>query len=412
MPEYIISSSQLELIKNQVVNETPYDVISQKWEKLNEEEKKVVIDVLNFLYPQKKNLKEAKWYNTAMDFLGIVDPTPITDSINAISYFSQGDTLFGILSLVSAIPMFGDFVGKSVMGAAKLGTNSTKALDKALKIMKTAAPGSKQYLSAAKLVDDFAKAPNALGKLIQKLGGKTGDNVIGVIDSLPLGPFNGLKNMMTDYLKLLAGAGKKSLNVKGLASTLGGKFARGTAKAADIENLIGAVKNTKIFDAATLSKPGMLSQIFFGGIPRLFRSPEGRRVKILMGQTKWWLGFLDYIGIGNFVGPEELSNQMGEAQMMRKIEQYNQTPQALENFDDEFGKYDRKVDSQLKYGDINKFNREAQNVQSRPQTPISSQQTSNQLPASSSVSQKPEGDTFAGFLKSMLLGRLNPIPGI
>ena len=129
-----------------------------------------------------------------------------------------------------------------------------------------------------------------------------------------------------------------------------------------------------------------------------------------MGQTKWWLGFLDYIGVGNFVGPEELSTQMGEAQMMKKIEQYNQTPQALENFDDEFGKYDRKGEQEKKYGEIVKFNRE------QPQTSTSSapqQQTSEpqvSTPVSSSGSS--DGDPLAGFLKSMLLGRLNPIPGI
>jgi len=409
MAEYIISQSQLELIQSRIVNETPYETIKRKWETLSEEEQKVVVDVLNHLYPQKKNLKEAKWYNTAMDFLGIVDPTPITDSINAISYFSQGDTLFGILSLVSAIPMFGDFVGKSVMGAAKLGTNSTKALDKALKIMKTATPGSKQYLSAAKLVDDFAKAPNALGKMIQKFGGKTGDNIIGTLDALPLGPFNGLKNTMTDYLKLLQNAGKKSLGVKGLASSVSADFAKGVAKADDVAALIDLAKGTKIFDAASLSKPGALSQIFFGGVPRLFRSPEGRRIKILMGRTKWWLGFLDYIGIGNFVGPEELAKEMGETQMLKKIEQYNQTPQALENFDDQFGVADRKGSAvEKKYGDIIKFGREPENKQSVPQTPVVAQPQSS----SSVESPKPEGDAFAGFLKSMLLGRLNPIPGI
>jgi hypothetical protein len=409
MAEYIISQSQLELIQIRIVNETPYETIKRKWETLSEEEQKVVVDVLNYLYPQKKNLKEAKWYNTAMDFLGIIDPTPITDSINAISYFSQGDTLFGILSLVSAIPMFGDFVGKSVMGAAKLGTNSTKALDKALKIMKTATPGSKQYLSAAKLVDDFAKAPNALGKMIQKFGGKTGDNVIGTLDALPLGPFNGLKNTMTDYLKLLQNAGKKSVGVKGLATSVSADFAKGVAKADDVKALIDLAKGTKIFDAATLSKPGGLSQIFFGGVPRLFRSPEGRRIKILMGQTKWWLGFLDYIGVGNFKGPEELSKEMGEAQMLKKIEQYNQTPQALENFDDQFGEIDRKGSGvEKKYGDIFKFGREPENKQSISQTPVVAQPQSS----SSVESPKPEGDAFAGFLKSMLLGRLNPIPGI
>lgn len=408
MAEYIISQTQLELIQNQIVNESPYDSIKNKWEKLSVEEQKVVMDVLNHLYPQKKNIKEAKWYNTAMDFLGIVDPTPITDSINAISYFSQGDTLYGILSLVSAIPLFGDFVGKSVMGAAKLGTNSTKALDKALKIMKTATPGSKQYLSAAKLVDDFAKAPNALGKVIQKFGGKTGDNIIGTLDALPLGPFNGLKNTMTDYLKLLQNAGKKSVGVKGLASSVSADFAKGVAKADDVKALIDLTKSTKIFDAATLSKPGGLSQIFFGGVPRLFRSPEGRRVKILMGQTKWWLGFLDYIGIGNFVGPEELSNQMGETQMLKKIEQYNQTPQALENFDDQFGKYDRGGEADKKYGEIMKFNREENIPNQKPQT----QSVVSNEPIKTSSSGSDDKDPFAGFLKSMLLGRLNPIPGI
>lgn len=307
--------------------------------------------------------------------------------------------------------MFGDFVGKSVMSAAKLGTSSTKALDKALKIMKTASPGSKQYLAAAKLVDDFAKAPNALGKMIQKLGGKTGDNVISVIDSLPLGPFSGLKNMMTDYLKLLSNAGKKSVGVKGLASSVSADFAKGLAKADDVQALIDLTKGTKIFDAATLSKPGGLSQIFFGGVPRLFRSPEGRRIKILMGQTKWWLGFLDYIGIGNFVGPEELGNQMGEAQMMKKIEQYNQTPQALENFDDQFGKYDREGENEKKYGEIVKFNREQGQQQSAPppqQQSAPPPRASEPVPSSSSSG----GDPLAGFLKNMLLGQLNPIPGI
>ena len=410
MPEYIISSSQLEFIKNKVVSETPYDTISEKWEKLTEQEKKVVVDVLNYLYPQRKNLKEAKWYNTAMDFLGLVDPTPITDSINAISYFTQGDTLFGILSLVSAIPYFGDVVGKSILGAAKIGTNSTKALDKALKIMKTAAPGSKQYMAAGKLIDDFAKAPNALGKMIQKFGGKTGDNVISTLDALPLGPFSGMKNVMTDYLKILQKAGQKSVGVKGLATSLVPDFAKGTAKAADVQVLIDAVKTTKIFDAATLSKPGALSQIFFGGIPRLFRSPEGRRIKILMGQTKWWLGFLDYIGIGNFVGPEELSKQMGDAQMMKKIEQYNQTPQALENFDDQFGKADRQGDAQKKYGDITKFNRDQQT--SAPVSQPQPQPSAPVAPSAPTSSAEPVKDPLAGFLKNMLLGQLNPIPGI
>jgi hypothetical protein len=215
--------------------------------------------------------------------------------------------------------------------------------------------------------------------------------------------------MMTDYLKILQNAGKKSVGSKALAKTVSADFAKGVAKADDVKALIDLVKNTKVFDAAMLSKPGALSQIFFGGIPRLFRSPEGRRIKILMGQTKWWLGFLDYIGIGNFVGPEELANQMGEAQMMKKIEQYNQTPQALENFDDQFGKADRMGDLQKKYGDINKFSRETETPTAAPTPQVQSQPST---PVSSVAAPAPQKDVFAGFLKNMLLGQLNPIPGI
>ena len=96
---------------------------------------------------------------------------------------------------------------------------------------------------------------------------------------------------------------------------------------------------------------------------------------------------------------------------MRKIEQYNQTPQALENFDDQFGKYDRKGETDKKYGDIIKFNREQPQQQNstitqQPSAPVSTVTT----PVSSSNSS--DGDPLAGFLKSVLLGRLNPIPGI
>jgi hypothetical protein len=129
-----------------------------------------------------------------------------------------------------------------------------------------------------------------------------------------------------------------------------------------------------------------------------------------MGQTKWWLGFLDYIGIGNFVGPEELSKQMGDAQMMKKIEQYNQTPQALENFDDQFGKADRQGDAQKKYGDITKFNRDQQT--SAPVSQPQPQPSAPVAPSAPTSSAEPVKDPLAGFLKNMLLGRLNPIPGI
>ena len=31
-----------------------------------------------------------------------------------------------------------------------------------------------------------------------------------------------------------------------------------------------------------------------------------------MRQTKWWLGFLDWMGVANFIGPDELAAQIGK----------------------------------------------------------------------------------------------------
>jgi hypothetical protein len=66
-------------------------------------------------------INESEWYNTVGDILGIVDPTGVVDLVNGISYFSQGDHLFGLLSIISVIPYAGDVVAKPVMGALKIG---------------------------------------------------------------------------------------------------------------------------------------------------------------------------------------------------------------------------------------------------------------------------------------------------
>jgi hypothetical protein len=56
-----------------------------------------------------------------------------------------------------------------------------------------------------------------------------------------------------------------------------------------------------------------------------------------MGQTKFYLGFLDSLGVGNFVGPEELSGMMGEEQMLAAMKQYESTPEGQEALKSELG---------------------------------------------------------------------------
>ena len=92
------------------------------------------------------------------------------------------------------------------------------------------------------------------------------------------------------------------------------------------------LKNEKVFTG--LTKKGPLAKIFIGGAPRLFGN---REMRILMRRTKWYLGFLDYIGVGNFVGPDELAKKMGEANVIEKMNQYNQTEEAKNNAEYDFG---------------------------------------------------------------------------
>ena len=67
------------------------------------------------------------------------------------------------------------------------------------------------------------------------------------------------------------------------------------------------------------------------GMPRLFGN---KAVRSLMRRTKFWAGFLDYLGIGNFVGPDDLKAKMPDFD--EKMNQYSQTKQAKQNWDADF----------------------------------------------------------------------------
>jgi hypothetical protein len=331
----------------------------------------------------KSNLNDGQlneaWYNTVMDVVGLADPTGVVDIVNGISYFTQGETLFGILSIIAAVPYAGDVVAKPVMGAMKLGSASTKTLEAALKAVSRFPPGSPEYKAAIKSLDTLANSTGPVGKLLQSAS-SWAPKINRALDGIPLGPFKGMKNTLMDYFTLLGRAGAKS---KGLQNRV--KVALAAPTPANLQRNIPVIQNylktSKIFDPASLSKPGFMSQVFFGGIPRIFRSPEGRRLKILMQSTKWWLGFLDYIGLGNFVGPEEVIAQMGDPEFQRRLEQYQNTPEARRYFEEDFG-------------------------QGQPVDQTQSQPSQDQSSSESSA----EMDPFAKFLRNLFMGQLNPLP--
>jgi hypothetical protein len=70
-----------------------------------------------------------------------------------------------------------------------------------------------------------------------------------------------------------------------------------------------------------------------GGVPRIMGN---RAVRSLMSRTKFWAGFLDYIGLGNFVGPDEYINKVGQDAYNESMDNYVRTPEAQKNWGDDF----------------------------------------------------------------------------
>jgi hypothetical protein len=73
---------------------------------------------------------------------------------------------------------------------------------------------------------------------------------------------------------------------------------------------------------------------------------------------------------------------MGDENFTKKVDEYNQTPEAKQNFEDQFGS--ERTESQ----------------------------TDNRQNTSSTTSSTPDIDPFAKFLRGLFTGQVNPIPGM
>ena len=343
MPNILLNKKQFNLITYAAEFEVNLKLAENNWSRFSIEEKQIVLELCKVISPKKSNLiKEAEWYNLVGDILGIADPTGVVDVVNGISYFSQGDHLFGLLSIISAIPYAGDVVAKPVMASLKIGGGATKGLSTAMKLAK-AGKTTEAAASLAKL----AESPGIVGKFLQSA--KTWvPKVVSKLEKLSGGIFKGFKNTIIDYLKLLENAGAKSVKFQKAAGNLAKNMGRATKPVENIKALQSLLKNEKI--ATNLTKRSTLSSIFLGGAPRLFGN---RNMRILMRRTKWWLGFLDYIGMGNFVGPEELANKMSEQMINQKMNEYNQTPEAKKYAEEDFAGTEGQTNStQTKSGEV------------------------------------------------------------
>jgi len=285
--------------------------------------------ILQIYEEERLKLNEDKWYNTVGDIVGIFDPTGVVDLVNGVSYWNQGDKLFAMLSFISAVPILGDAIAKPVVGVMKIGGETAKVFKAAAiggDAVKIAKSAKSMGGPVAKLVET---APNWGQKLVAILKKSVG-NVPGL---------GGLIKVIEEYVLIFTKAGKEM--------NAGGKVTSFSENAGELQS----------FGNKYLS----------GGMGRFFGN---RATRSLMRRSKWYLKLLDVLGVANFIGPEELEQQIPDLQA--KMDQFNQDPTNKELYNQEFGNQSGEFDEP---------------VQLKPQSP-------------------PSSDPFSGMLSSLLGGAI------
>lgn len=317
--------------------ESNYKTLEGKWDNLTESNKRLVAELyIRFNPTLKQTLNEDRWWNKVGDIVGIVDPTGVVDFVNGLDYIRQGDYLFGFLSLVAAIPGVGDIIAKPVIGAMRIGKGTTKTLKTALELAKT----GKNEAAIAKIAE-VSRAGGVAGNFVNGVT-KWGDKLISMINHIPGGKITkGFRNMLIDWVNLFQQGAKQSKIITTGSKTLTKtyKTLSKTEKTKAIEELINASKNTGLFKGYKTTNPSFWSKWVVGGTPKVWEifTRSQRSTRSLMRRTKWYLGLLDKMGIGNFVGPEELESKYGKDEIIRQIEEYNKTPEANKYWLEDFG---------------------------------------------------------------------------
>lgn len=297
------------------------ELLNQRWESLNESEKKFVVGFLSFTNPDKKiNLNESKLINTVGDIVGIFDPTGIVDSINAISYFKQGDDLYGLMSLISALPIVGDVIGKPIIGALKYGKGAANAMRMAKGASGWAKLGGKYPM---------------IGKLLNKIP-EIGAKLIKVIEKVPGG-------------KMFANTIRKWVGKEGILT-----------QAAKIRKTGGfATKTSRLLSSDLRAFRDFGIKKEWGWWKRMWKRGgflKNRQLSRHLAKTKFYLSLLDYMGIANFVGPEELEAKVGEAKLDQSMQEYMNTPEAKANWESEMSQLpsETETEDKSKIGDAAK----------------------------------------------------------
>lgn len=317
-------------LKDQILKiykEERISIFIERYEKLSLKDKKVLKENLNL---DKKTLTEATGWNTFFDVVGWFDPTGLVDVGNGISYMYQGDYFFGMLSMVAAIPLVGDIVAKPLIGLGK-GSKLIKGMDEALLLAKNG------KTAEASIALEKASQNPMVRKFTQNASG-WGPKLKEIVENVPLLP-KGMKRTIIDWIELFTKGGTKVAQsrrvVGGLASKVAKMHPDDAVKA--IKNMKDIIKaDTKIFKNFKPENPTFMAKYFWPGatVGLLWRN---RALSGLVSRTKFYAGFLDWLGLGNWVGPEELANMGNQEELNNKFQQYASSPEGQQNWSEDFG---------------------------------------------------------------------------
>ena len=282
------------------------------------------------------------YVQSALDFLGWIDPTPISDTINGFIYWSRGDRLFAYLTWISAFPYVGDIIAKptvlalkNLKSAAKLGRSGDEIIgvsDDVVKQIENALDAG-DVQEFTRLVDENG---GALKNIVQGFDDSTilgsvlnsVNKVKSVAKRIPI--VGGLVSTLDEWTDIFTKASRQIKTSKEISDYYAKALKMGIKPLNDIDKKLltqelNELNRYRGFRDYTAGDPSWWKKYYDGGLFKLYGNIE---MRALLGRTKWYLGLLDWLDIGDFVGPDELERKTPD--FRDKAEAYDQTEIAKE----------------------------------------------------------------------------------
>jgi hypothetical protein len=322
--------------------------LKENWSKLKKEEKILVLELYRVIYPEKyKQINEGAmdWIQGGLDVVGIFDPTGITDLTNAVLYFGRGEVLFGMLSLISIIPVAGDAIAKPIILGGK-------ALGLPFKTFKAAVASGDavKIANSAKSMEKLGPVGKKIVEFIESFNKGMGEKITNLLNRGKKIPLVGkFFKTIEDWIGVFKKAAKEiKVPTKSTKFQMPGGATygwKGTLKGSEKIDFIEFLKQMKPSGKGTtafrdMAKKGKF-KILGKEFTKVWQSPPHRK---MLGRTKIYLRYLDALGFANFIGPDELIQQMPDVE--KSFEEFVDTPQGQAAFNEEFGSniYDQEYD--------------------------------------------------------------------